>query len=456
MLSQDDNELVTRIGPGTVMGDLMRQYWMPAMLSSELPKPDCAPIRVLLLGEKLIGFRDSSGRPGLIDHLCPHRGAGLFFGRNEGDGLRCVYHGWKFDIGGKCVDMPSEPPDSNFKEKIKAKAYRCVERGGIIWAYMGPRSEPPPLPDIEGTMLPEGEYQTTMYMRPCNWLQALEGDIDTVHAAFLHGGATEPEDFPEGTFGHYEVKQRDPRFVAMDTDYGAIYGAYRPAAPGQNYWRIGEFMFPFWTQPPPGLLGRKILSTAWVPMDDKHTMVFGVSAATQVYPSQDRRRLAGPGSPAFYAEGNSGWYGRHPMAQNEENDYFIDREDQARLVSYTGIPGGAVPEDTAVQVAMGEVLDRTIEHLGTTDIMIIRVRRRLMQAAIDLREGKVTPPGVDSPEVYRVRSGGVFLPEGTDWLEGIKDLVPAFRDHPELDPGVVGPQRPIKNRAPQDAGSPVS
>jgi phthalate 4,5-dioxygenase len=449
MLSTEDNHLATRIGPGTAMGALMREYWLPAMLSEELATPDSPPVRVLLLGEKLIGFRDSSGRPALVDHLCPHRGAGMYFGRNEEDGLRCVYHGWKFDLSGACVDMPSEPAESSFKNKVRIKAYPCVERGGIIWAYMGPRSEPPALPDIEGTMLPEGEYRTTMYMRPCNWLQALEGDIDTAHAAFLHNGAQGPEDFPEGTFNHYEVKQRAPHFVVADTDYGAIYGASRPAKPGENYWRIGEFMFPVWTQPPPGLLGHKILSTAWVPMDDTHTMVFGVMAVDR--PAFQNRPTAGPGAEDFYEEGNPGWYGRYRMAQNEDNDYWINREDQADMASYTGIPGNAVPEDTAVQVAMGSTLDRTIEHLGTTDVMIIRVRNRLIEAAVALTEHKVTPPGVDSPEVYRVRSGGVFLPEGADWLEGIKDLVPAFVDHPELDPAIVGPfrQRPVKAGAPR-------
>src|ERR687883_1053921 len=149
MLSQQDNELITRVGPGTPMGTLMREYWIPALLSSELPGPDCNPVRVLLLGEKLVAFRDSSGKVGLLDNHCPHRGASLFFARNEECGLRCVYHGWKFSIDGSCVDMPNEPPESNFKDKVRAVAYPCREQGGVIWTYMGPRSEPPPLPELE-------------------------------------------------------------------------------------------------------------------------------------------------------------------------------------------------------------------------------------------------------------------------------------------------------------------
>src|SRR3954454_6252737 len=155
MLSHEDNELLTRVGPGTAMGDYLRRFWLPFGLSSELPAPDCPPVRFTLLGEKLVGFRDSGGKLGLVGENCPHRGASLFFGRNEEEGLRCVYHGWKFDVTGQCVDMPSEPAESNFKTKIRATAYPCLERGGIIWTYMGPKSTPPPLPDLEATMLPE-------------------------------------------------------------------------------------------------------------------------------------------------------------------------------------------------------------------------------------------------------------------------------------------------------------
>src|SRR5436190_21783205 len=157
MLTASDDEILTRVGPGTYMGDLMREYWIPALISEELPSPDCPPMRLRLLGENLIAFRATSGAPGIFAHACPHRGASLFFGRNEEEGIRCVYHGWKFDITGQCIDMPSEPAESNFKDKIRAASYPCVERGGVIWAYMGPRETPPPLPDIEANMLPDGE-----------------------------------------------------------------------------------------------------------------------------------------------------------------------------------------------------------------------------------------------------------------------------------------------------------
>src|SRR5438045_3835028 len=153
MLSKEDNELITRVGPCTPMGNLMREYWIPAVLSKELDGPDCPPRRLRLLGEDLIAFRDSSGKVGILGNHCPHRGASLFFGRNEENGLRCVYHGWKFDVSGACLDMPNEPAESNFKNRVRATAYPTRERNGIIWAYLGPRATPPPLPDFEANLL---------------------------------------------------------------------------------------------------------------------------------------------------------------------------------------------------------------------------------------------------------------------------------------------------------------
>ena len=210
MLSREDNELLGRVGPTTAMGNLLRQYWIPALMSSELPEPDGPPVRVRLLGENLIGFRTTSGRVGLIQNHCPHRGASLFFGRNEAEGLRCVYHGWKFDRTGACVDMPSEPPESNFASKVRATAYPCVERNDVVWAYLGPRSAPPPLPDLEPNMLAPGEGVVQKVLRECSWFQALEGDIDTGHLSFLHLGALKPEDVPTGSFDYYLLADRAP------------------------------------------------------------------------------------------------------------------------------------------------------------------------------------------------------------------------------------------------------
>jgi len=199
------------------MGDLIRQYWVPAFMSSELPAPDGPPLRVRLLGENLIAFRTTSGKVGLLAHACPHRGASLFFGRNEAEGIRCVYHGWKFDVAGQCLEMPCEPPDSNFKDKVCARAYPCWERNGIIFTYMGSRQEPPPLPDLEPNLLSDGQTQIWTALRECNWVQALEGDIDTAHLGLLHLGGVSPDDVIPETFDYYTVKERAPRYKAVAT-----------------------------------------------------------------------------------------------------------------------------------------------------------------------------------------------------------------------------------------------
>jgi phthalate 4,5-dioxygenase len=431
MLSKTDNERITRVGPGTRMGNLMRQYWVPALLSSELPAPDCAPVRVLLLGEKLIAFRDSDGQVGLLDNNCPHRGASLFFARNEECGLRCVYHGWKFSTDGTCVDMPNEPPESNFKDKVRARAYPCRERGGIVWTYMGQRAEPPPLPDLEANMLPDGHWQVSATQRECNWLQALEGDIDTSHFGFLHAGAVDADSQPKGTFSYYVLKDRAPRYAVLETEGGTVYGAYRPAEPGTHYWRIGQFLLPFYTMPPQGVLGLKIGVQAWVPMDDEHTLLFTLS------PTDDRMRPEDEVERGKQLPNSSDWLARFRMQANAGNDYEIDRDAQRRHASFSGIQTFLL-EDQAITESMGTSVDRDQEHLSSSDTMIIRTRRRLLGAADAWAERGIPPPGTDQPEAYRVRSGGAILPEGVDWAEATRDLQRAFVTHAELDPNVTG------------------
>ena len=427
MLSVADNETLCRVGPGSLMGDLFRQYWLPAARSAELPSPDCPPLRVKMLGEELIAFRTTSGAVGLIQNACPHRGASLFFGRNEEDGLRCVYHGWKFDVAGSCVDMPSEPAESNFKSKVHAKAYPVQERNGIVWTYMGPREEPPPLPDLEANMV-EGATVSTV-LRRCNWMQALEGDIDTIHFMFLHYGQLQAEDTYEGGFFRYQVESRGGYFSVQETDFGACYTMYREAEPDTYYHRIANFLFPCYTQVPPGTLAVKRQFRAWVPLDDDHVMYYGAGAPSyaKIEDDPERQKRQFTRVQAMQPDG-TGWYERsRPIAQ-EENDYLIDREMQFNGESYTGLPSVFL-EDQALTESMGTIYERTQEHLGTTDSMIIRVRRSLIRAAEALREAGVVPPGVDSPEVYAQRSGGVILPRNVEWFEGTRELRKAFVLH---------------------------
>ena len=236
MTTAKDGEELTRIGTGTVMGALMRCYWIPALMSSELVS-DGPPIRLMLLGEKLVAFRDSEGHVGVMDHRCPHRCASLFLGRNEQGGLRCIYHGWKFDAGGNCLDMPSVPPPE-FKQKVKARAYRTVERAGVVWVYMGARAEAPPLPAFEVLDLPDDEICVSFIQRECNYLQALEGEIDTSHFGFLHAGHVDVEDVADDEPLRYTVIDRAPRYDLTDTRWGTQYGAR--AVGGRGVTRRGE------------------------------------------------------------------------------------------------------------------------------------------------------------------------------------------------------------------------
>jgi phenylpropionate dioxygenase-like ring-hydroxylating dioxygenase large terminal subunit len=435
MLSKEDNELLCRIGPGTAMGNLMREYWIPAVRSDELPVPDGAPMRVRLLGEDLIAFRTTSGGVGIIQNACPHRGASMFFGRNEEDGLRCVYHGWKFDVTGACVDMPSEPAESNFKNKVRTKAYPVFERGGIIWAYMGERETPPSPPDLEANMLEDGEWGMYLYMMDCNWMQGWEGEMDTIHAAFLHFGATRVEDTEPGTFAYYQSKHRDGVFAVLDTEWGTSYGMRRPAEDDTYYWRIAHQLFPFYAMVPTGILGLEVRFRAYVPIDDDHVMVWTVNKLKP----DSARPAAVKGAPLLgpaelgYLPNTTDWLGRWRLSANLTNDFLIDRDLQKSGESYSGIKG-IRQQDAAVTGSMGPIYQRDQEHLGTTDALVIRTRRRLIAAARALRDEGILPPGVDQPAIYAQRSGGVILPRSADWWESTQDLRRAFVDRPELAP----------------------
>ena len=441
MLGKEDNELLCRIGPGTAMGNLFRQYWLPALKSDELPAPDCPPLRIMLLGEALIAFRTTSGDVGLMQNSCPHRGASLFFGRNEEEGLRCVFHGWKFDTAGNCVDMPSEPAESNFRSKVHATAYRCHERNGIIWAYLGSRETPPSLPELEANMLGEDASVITVLHRANNWMQGWEGEMDTVHAAFLHGGATRVEDTVPGSLQYYEAKTRAGRFSVRDTDHGTSYSMIRPAEPDTYYHRIGHMLFPCFAMVPPGPLGQGPNFIAYVPMDDYHTLEWNVFSRARRDVIPGGGNIAGgqrtPGVQREYLPNGTGWFDRYNITQNWQNDFLIDREAQKNWVSYTGIEG-IRQQDMAMTEGMGPILNRSAEHLGTTDSLIIRTRRRLIACAKALRDEGVMPAGVEHPEAYHQRSGGIILPRSVDWWDGTRELRERFEAKSQAAPAPVG------------------
>lgn len=430
MLSHEDNQLLTRIGPGTPMGDLLRQYWIPALISTELPEPDGPQLRVRLLGEDLIAFRSTTGEVGLVDQTCPHRLASLFFGRNEAGGLRCAYHGWKFDIRGQCVDMPNEEPGCDFKDKIQLRAYPCRERNGVIWTYMGTRAEPPPLPEFEWNLRPDNIPFLWRNYRTCNWVQALEGDIDSSHINYLHKTfdhddiSTVPGQQLPGFTRHQVplvLKDGAPHLEVVETDFGVMYGARRMLGPDQEYWRVHPFLFPFHTMVGGGIKEGEVSfnGKAWVPMDDVQTLVFEWQFRPgKPWSDAERAELMKVRNPWGFLPATNEPAGAWKCTANAGNDYFLDRKLERTQLA-CGILSNPL-QDAAVQESMGPICDRTREHLGPADAMIIQVRRRLIQAARALRERGAVPPGVDQPDLYRVRPVGVIIPPGSDWVEATR------------------------------------
>jgi phthalate 4,5-dioxygenase len=426
MLSLQDNESLTRVGPGTPMGELMRQYWIPAVRADELPSPDGPPIRVRLLCEDLIAFRLTSGKVGLMQNACPHRGASLFFGRNEEEGLRCVYHGWKFDETGACVDMPSEPAESNFKSKVRARAYQTHERNGIVWAYMGPRETPPPLPEIEPNIVETHVLGTSMIN--CNWSLAIENNLDQAHVIFLHYGsvpqeAIDPSWAPRiGAWGpdfKWVIGVQQPTLSAHDTDFGVTKVGFKSfPEDAEDYWRTMNFLFPFYTQNGVGKMGTGCWMVATVPIDDEHSMQWNMRTLVP------RNHVPGTNPVGGLLPNTTDWLGRFRFALDSSTDYGIDRELQRTDNTHAGYSGiqNIGDQDRAITETSGPTPDRRQEHLGSTDVLIIRVRRRMLEAAKALRENGVLPPGVENPEIYLQRSGWTLLPKGVDYWQGTEAM----------------------------------
>jgi phthalate 4,5-dioxygenase oxygenase subunit len=408
MLSEADNALLTRTGAGTPMGELMRRYWVPFLLSSELPEPDCPPVRVTLLGEDLVAFRDSNGRAGLLERRCPHRGASLFFGRNEECGLRCVYHGWKFDAEGRCVDMPNEPPESNFKDKVRIGAYPCKERGGIVWTYMGPSELQPALPELEFLLVPENQRYVTKRIQECNWLQALEGGLDSSHIAFLHRGNYSHD------LGAIYYGDPAPKFFIIPRDYGLLIAARRNTSGGAYNWRNTPWLMP-WYMLIPYPEGQAFGGHCWVPIDDHNCWNWTFSWRADRPVSSDELALWESGA-HIHATLLPGSF--RPVA-NRDNDYLIDRHLQRSRGSFTGIYGSG-PQDAAVQESMGPIYDRRREHLGASDAGVIATRRHLLKALRDPNQVL----GLD-PATHHVRAVDVNLAPDVDVLEGTGELMQA-------------------------------
>src|SRR5215471_15115682 len=343
MLTKAQNDLVTQTGPGSPMGQLFRSYWMPALLAEELAENDCPPVRVKLLSERLVAFRDTNGRYGLIDEFCPHRGASLWFGRNEECGLRCPYHGWKFDTQGQCLEVPSEPAESGFSRKIKLKSYPLVERGGVLWTYMGPPDKLPPLPEWEFAQVAPEQRFVSKRLQECNWLQAMEGGIDA-----------------------------RPVFEVVESAGGLYIGARRNAENGHYYWRITQFVLPSFTQIAPRG-GHTVHGHFWIPIDDENCWAWSYDFhPMRALTAAERKAMEeGKGIHCKYVPGTF-----RPLA-NKDNDYLMSRAAQKRGETYSGIEGIAI-QDASLQESMGPIIDRTKENLVSTDNGIIMARHRLL------------------------------------------------------------------------------
>jgi len=417
MLVKEKNDLLTQTGPDTPMGRLFRCYWLPALLAEELPEPDCAPVRVKLLSERLIAFRDSAGRLGLMDELCAHRRVSLWFGRNEENGLRCPYHGWKFDVTGQCVDIPSEPEDSTLCRKIRLKAYSLVEKGGVLWAYMGDPKTKPPLPEYEVLNVEPAQRFHSKRLQESNWLQAMEGGIDSSHVSFLHSGSLASDPLFRGAGGNkYNVADKRPVFEVEDAPGGLYIGARRNAEDDQYYWRITPWVMPSYTMIAPRG-GHTVHGHWWVPIDDENCWAwsFDYTPARDITKAERAAMADGQGIHCKYVPGTF-----VPLA-NKSNDYLMDREAQKAGIFYSGIEGIAI-QDSSLQESMGAICDRSKEMLVSTDKGIMMARRKLVEAVTRLEEDGVIPPGVD-PETHKVRSASFLLPRDQRYVEAAAEAL---------------------------------
>jgi phthalate 4,5-dioxygenase oxygenase subunit len=418
VLTRYDNDLLTQTDLGTLMGETMRRYWMPALLSSEIPAPDCPPVRVQLLGERLVAFRDTSGRIGLINEFCPHRLTSMFLGRNEEDGLRCVYHGWKFDVNGTCLDMMNEPPGSDYKDKMGTTAYTTCEVGGLVWAHMGPKDKTPALPLFEWTQVPATHRQLSKNIQECNWLQSFEGGIDTAHAPILHRRIANNTTQPGFGIDTDIVRSGPPKVEVETTDYGYRYAGIRPMGETGNLIRSYQWIMPF-TQIRPqqfGLQGEDarpvIAGHMWVPMDDNNCMVYNWS-----YSFGEEPLVGGAEYDAALGRGDGDLLPDFRNIRNRDNDWLIDRQVQ-KYETFTGITG-INNQDQAVQESMGAIVDRSKEHLSASDMAIVTARRILLQAARTVADGG-DPPGVGT-NYYNARAIDKILPADGKWKEDLLD-----------------------------------
>lgn len=420
-MNKEMSETLTRVGPGTPMGELMRRYWVPALMSSEIAQADGPQVRVQLLGEKLLAFRNTEGRACLIDEFCSHRGVSLYFGRNEENGIRCAYHGVKFDGDGRCVDVPSSPQSC---ARMHIKGYPCVERGGIVWAYMGPKDKMPAPPELEWCLLPPEHVFVSKRIQACSYLQAMEGGIDTAHVSYVHRYEVDSDPMHQGVKALDYIKaDGNVVFEIEKTSFGLSLFGRRQGEPDSYYWRVTQWLFPWFTLIAP--FGDHALGGhVWVPIDDHSCWAWSINwQPKQPLSAHEREAMAaGKGIHVEYEAPGS----FVPKA-NASNDYLMDRVAQREKRAYSGVFGFSA-QDYSLQESMGTIQNHEAEQLLPTDKAIVMARRMLHEAALGLAQG-VEPPALDARE-QRVRPAGVLLPRDAHPLEWAKAHLADGLDRP--------------------------
>lgn len=413
MISPEDNDLLCRVEGDAPMGRIMRRHWIPACLSEEVAEPDGAPLAVRLLGEDFVVFRDSAGRLGVLDGLCPHRRAALVFGRNEECGLRCLYHGWKFDVEGNVLDMSSEPPDSRMRERLKHKAYPVREAGGFVWVYLGPAAEQPEFQAPAWAPTATTRVSIVRMQIRCNWAQVLEGAIDSAHSSSLHS-----TDMPSAPVSGAKATEtvwprpstdKSPRLQVQLDDWGFRYAAIRrpihnPEA--NDYVRITVFIAPFTVLIPPN--DRYNLAQAIIPVDDTHTTFNFIAWHETDGIDQDAWRAFCAAVPGV--DLGADWLPIRSLGNRYQQDRSV-----MRAGNFTGIKG--IPnQDMAMWESMGPIGDRSKEKLGASDLAVVQFRRQMVAAARAVAAGKPaigTGAGRIAPASLRSFEG--VVPKGTDW-----------------------------------------
>jgi phthalate 4,5-dioxygenase len=419
MLSREENERLTQVGAGTPMGDMLRRYWIPACMAEELAEPGGPPRRLRLLGEDLVAFRGADGTVGIMDELCPHRRASLALGRNDDNALTCLYHGWRIAADGRIVDMPSEPEGSTFKDRLRHVAYPVAEAGSFVWVYLGPPDTAPPLPSYAWMRVPESNRAIAKVRESANWVQALEGAIDSAHVSVLHqdlvkgstSGRTTNDTGNAAVLHERPSVDTRPRLEVDRTPYGFRYAAVRtPIVDPETtkYIRITAWAAPFFTflAPNPDFAGHVI----FIPVDDENTIMYHLQWSERNQLDADSWRAAMGVAVGLDVDED------HYKVRTVANDFLQDRAAMQEGRSFTGIHG-LLNQDMAVQESMGRIVDRSREHLGTSDVAVIVMRRLLLDSARRFSEGE-SPLGLGGGfRTEQIGGAATVMPIDERWQE---------------------------------------